>query len=200
MINIKSNNENKYLNKFYTTNNIVESINSKLNYYLPKKSTNNIDFLNSITKLLSNSILNEKNIIRHDYVTRSILLLIEDLNFNDSLKWINYDDLNSYLRKVINKFEKNLNQNEVQNYLNMINDLDNTDTNNELNNTQKNNIVIEENENSEEDPKNKIYEENNSEGKNEEEYFYFEEDKSIDMLINNLKINDNSARMRKILM
>jgi len=193
LINIKSNNENKYLNKFYTTNNIVESINSKLNYYLPKKSTNNIDFLNSITKLLSNSILNEKNIIRHDYVTRSILLLIEDLNFNDSLKWINYDDLNSYLRKVINKFEKNLNQNEVQNYLNMINDLDNTDTNNELNNTQKNNIVIEENENSEEDPKNKIYEENNSEGKNEEEYFYFEEDKSIDMLINNLKINDNSA-------
>ena len=37
LINIKSNNENKYLNKFYTTNNIVESINSKLNYYLPKK-------------------------------------------------------------------------------------------------------------------------------------------------------------------
>ena len=94
------------MDKFYTTNNIVESINSKLNYYLPKKSTNNIDFLNSIMKLLSNSILNDKNIIRHDYVTRSIILLIEDLKFNDNLKWLNYDDLNSYLKKVINQFEK----------------------------------------------------------------------------------------------
>ena len=70
--------------------------------------------------------MNEKNIIRHDYVTMSIILLIKDLKFNDNLKWLNYDDINSYQRKVINQFEKNLNQNELQNYINMINDLDNT--------------------------------------------------------------------------
>ena len=80
----------------------MESINAKLNYYFPKKSTNNIDFLNNIRKLLSNNILNEKNIIRHDYIQRSIILLNKDLKIDDNLKWLNYDELNSYLKKIIN--------------------------------------------------------------------------------------------------
>ena len=46
LIKYKSKNisKSKILKKFYTTNNIVESLNSKLNYYLPKKSTNNRRF------------------------------------------------------------------------------------------------------------------------------------------------------------
>ena len=52
----------------------------------------------------------------------------------------------------------------------------------------------EENENTEEYNKNKIYEDMCLEDKNKEEHFYFEDVKWINMLINNLKIYDKSAR------
>ena len=39
-------NENsKFLDKLYLTNNICEAINSSINYYLPKRSSNNSDSL-----------------------------------------------------------------------------------------------------------------------------------------------------------
>ena len=41
----KEKHNNKYLDKLYTTNNIVETINSKLDFYLNKGITNNINFL-----------------------------------------------------------------------------------------------------------------------------------------------------------
>ena len=37
--NINENNDNIYFKKLYLTNNICESINTKLNYYQPKKAT-----------------------------------------------------------------------------------------------------------------------------------------------------------------
>lgn len=58
LITYKNNNENKYIDKLYLTNNVVESINAKLNYYLPKKSTDNNTFITSITKVLINNIIN----------------------------------------------------------------------------------------------------------------------------------------------
>ena len=55
----KSKDNMLYLQNLYTSNNICESINSKLNYYLPKRTTNNYDFIKSIGKvLLNNKILN----------------------------------------------------------------------------------------------------------------------------------------------
>ena len=48
------------------------------------------------------------------------------MKFNNNLKWINYEEFNSYLIKIINKNEKDLNKNEVQNYINMPSDLDNS--------------------------------------------------------------------------
>ena len=41
----------KWTEKIYLTNNICESVNGKINYYLPKKSTNNLDFVTWINKL-----------------------------------------------------------------------------------------------------------------------------------------------------
>lgn len=52
-----------YLLKFNTTNNIVESLNSIFNFYLSKRSTNNRDFINSISKILINSKLLEKTLL-----------------------------------------------------------------------------------------------------------------------------------------
>ena len=46
------------MNKIYITNNNVESINSKINYYLPKNITSNINFVQFLTNLIANNKLN----------------------------------------------------------------------------------------------------------------------------------------------
>ena len=84
--------DNKFLNKLYLTNNIAESINSKLNYYLPKRATNNKDFVESILKICINNNIKKTNIIRHDYITRAMLLIIKELRLNENPKWISYED------------------------------------------------------------------------------------------------------------
>ena len=71
----------------------MESINGKIKYYLPKKPTDNISFVNTLTKILINSDFANKEIARHDYITRTLLLIIEKLNLNNNLKWITYEDL-----------------------------------------------------------------------------------------------------------
>ena len=94
----KGDNENnnhkkeQLLDKLYLTNNIVESINGKIQYYLPKKTTDNISFVNTLTKILINSEFTHKKIIRHDYITRSLLLMIDKLNLNSNLKWVTYEE------------------------------------------------------------------------------------------------------------
>ena len=55
------------MNKFYFTNNIVENINSKFNYYLPKKITNNVDFVNSISKIIINSKFNKNEVKKKNF-------------------------------------------------------------------------------------------------------------------------------------
>ena len=44
-----------YTEKIYLTNNICESVKGKISYYLPKKSTNNVDF---VKQVLINYLLN----------------------------------------------------------------------------------------------------------------------------------------------
>ena len=75
----KTNNENKYLDHLYTTNNICEKINSKSDYFLPKRANNNISFINSITKVIINDLFRNDSIIRKDYKTKALIYLIEDL-------------------------------------------------------------------------------------------------------------------------
>ena len=48
IIKYKKENNNKYLDYLYITNNVVESINGKLNYYLSKGITTNTNFVNTI--------------------------------------------------------------------------------------------------------------------------------------------------------
>jgi len=44
---------NIYLVRIYLTNNIIESLNSKINSYLPKKVPNNNEFITYITKIFN---------------------------------------------------------------------------------------------------------------------------------------------------
>ena len=104
----KSKDNMLYLENLYTSNNICESINSKLNYYLPKRTTNNYDFIKSIGKvLLNNKILNNE-INRKDYKTKSLIKLIEDKDFNENLEWINFNDFKKYIKLVINDEDDNI--------------------------------------------------------------------------------------------
>lgn len=62
-------NENgKYLEKIYLTNNTCEAINSRINYYLPKRSCTNADFIEALNKFLINHSFKDKDIKRNDYV------------------------------------------------------------------------------------------------------------------------------------
>ena len=79
-------NENKFLEKIYTTNNILESINSKINLYLPKRATTNFFFVKSLSNVIINDELRIKKIIRKDLKTKAILQIIKELDFNNNLK------------------------------------------------------------------------------------------------------------------
>ena len=100
----KENNKDKFLEKIYTSNNISESINSKINYNLPKKSTNNFSFLNSISKFLlneNNCINQNKTIIRTDFITKTFLKFIDDKEFNKNLHWIEYEEFSEIQKEEL---------------------------------------------------------------------------------------------------
>ena len=97
-----------YLENLYTSNNICESINSKLNYYLPKRTTNNYDFIKSNGKVLLNNKILNNNINRKDYKAKSLIKLIEDKDFNENLEWINFNDFKKYIKLVINDKDGNI--------------------------------------------------------------------------------------------
>ena len=65
------NNHNVFLEKLYTTNNISESLNAKIYLYLPKKFTNNYNFVNSLSNVLCNQ-LNDNN----NHIYRKIFIKI----------------------------------------------------------------------------------------------------------------------------
>lgn len=71
-----SNLNNICTEKIYLISNICESVNGKISYYLTKKSTNKVDFATCINKLFINNKFND-DIICHDYVSRSLISIIE---------------------------------------------------------------------------------------------------------------------------
>jgi len=80
--------KNKYLNKFYITNNIRKSLHSKLNNFLPIYSINPENFKEAITKVFIDDIIKEENIKRYFYKAIAIIILIEEFNLNNEPKWI----------------------------------------------------------------------------------------------------------------
>ena len=121
--NIKKN-ETKYLEKLYTSNNICESINSKINYNLPKKVSNPEIFINCISKFILNEDLKTDKLIRRDYITKAIILLIKELNFNENLKWIPFEDFMKFQKKCINENEIPIEDYTAEQFILYINHLD----------------------------------------------------------------------------
>lgn len=126
-------NSNKYLDMLNTTNNICESINSKLNFYLPKKATNNSSFIKSISKVLLNEEFKGIYKVRKDYKIHSLIKLIEDLNFNDNIAWIDYALFFKYLKSIINIYNKDSSEKDIIYMINKILDLKEADDEEEIN-------------------------------------------------------------------
>ena len=98
----------------YITNNIVESINSKINFYLPKKVTSNIDFVKSLTNLIVKSKFNNNEGKRKDFITRSIIVIINKFNLNTNPKWINCEEFKNVLTIIIKQNENYDNSNDLE--------------------------------------------------------------------------------------
>ena len=58
-------NNKEALNKLYFTNNIVESIYAKINYFLPRHIATEFDFITCINNVFINNYINNSNIIRN---------------------------------------------------------------------------------------------------------------------------------------
>lgn len=105
-------NNSNFINKLYTTNNIVESVSAIFAFNIPKRATQNIDFVKSVAILLSIESLDIKNSKRKDYKTRALLNLTQEEELNNTLKWISFENIVKYLNLVIKK--DNHDMNEIQ--------------------------------------------------------------------------------------
>ena len=110
----------------YLTNNIIESIHSKLNFYLPKHKTTIYNFINTLESIILNDKIKISNNNRFDYKSRALILLIQKENLNKDLKWITYETFDKYIKdiKYYNPIEKT-----IQNLLSVY------DNNNIINNS-----------------------------------------------------------------
>ena len=160
----KDKNKEKYLKKLYLANNIEESMHSKINYYLYKKSTTNNMFINAVEKIFDSDDLKKENLIRYDYVTQTMIALIENLNINDDLKWISYDQYIEFNSIVIKKIKGDIDSNTEDQLINLINRLNIEENSEDITDENKLNNSIESNDDESDnlDNINDLEKENNS--------------------------------------
>ena len=65
--------ENKYLDRFYFTNNVAESIHHKLNLCLQKRKTTCLDFIESVRNCFTNDETKIGAIERYDIKSRTLI-------------------------------------------------------------------------------------------------------------------------------
>ena len=106
-------NNQKILNNFFLTNNICEALHSKINYYIPKRATNAKDFITSLKKIFIYNLIKGQEIIRKDFKSKAIMLLIKDLDLNNQFKWIDAKYFHDYEKKVIMENNKGLNDIDI---------------------------------------------------------------------------------------
>ena len=91
-----------------------------INYYLPKKITDQQSLLNSINSIFLNDVINNDIIKRYDYITQSLMLLIEKENLNNHYKWISYYLFKKHLRNIINKNNDKISKSEPEKLIKLI--------------------------------------------------------------------------------
>ena len=82
--------------------------------------------------------------MNHDYVTRSLIFIINGKDLNKNLKWLKYSNFLECLKYIINKSEKFEGDNQCDNFIKILNVLEEENknlyfiSNEELHNKNKN--------------------------------------------------------------
>ena len=90
----------KIIDKMYLTNNIIESLHSKINSYLPKHKTTVYNFIKSLENVIFNDTIKNNSVKRYDFKTRSLLILIDKENLNNNVHWVDYEVFIKYLNAI----------------------------------------------------------------------------------------------------
>ena len=157
---------------FYATNNIAESLHSKLGLYLPYKKVNNNNFIISIRNVLLNYETKNESIIRKDYVTKSLILYVKTIK-KGKYEWLKYEQIVELEKKIINGENNKVHINVINELIKSINNIDLNNKNDSINNFNSNlDSDLNENINMDMDNNSKSQEENES---NEESNSYVSE-------------------------
>ena len=138
--NKNENNNQKILEKFYATNNISESLHSKLNYYTPKAAINSEQFVSSLRKIFLDNTIKTDCIKRNDFKTRAIIKIIQDLDLNNEPQWLDFKIFYKYENQIIKNINQNLNEFEIDKIYKEINEL--CESNIYQNISENNEIII----------------------------------------------------------
>ena len=96
-------------------------MNSKISFNLPKKPTNNFNFVSALTNILTNEIIDEnRKIYRKDYKTKCLLKIINDLDLNNEISWVSYDIIKKSLNEILNNNYEEKSVNDIENYIKYI--------------------------------------------------------------------------------
>ena len=141
----------------YLTNNIAESINSKISKLIPKTKLSPNDFINVMKNILTHNEIKKQNIIRKDYIAKALANIAPELEEND-LEWLKYDQFKIKLKNLLEEEEQG--KNNVNIITEMIDKLDLLEENES--NIEESNKIKSEEENSElEDEISNLNENNN---------------------------------------
>ena len=81
----------KILEKVYLTNNIYESIHSHISNYIENKKVSKTLFKETLNFILNHYKYNLKKCVRGDFITRTLIIIVEKYELNDSPKFISYE-------------------------------------------------------------------------------------------------------------
>ena len=110
----------KSLDKLYCTNNICESLHSKISNYLGNSKVSKSAFRDKVNHILNEYYYKISNNIRYDYVTRTIIIIVNKYNLNNKIKFIDFKLFNRELQNTIGLMTDNININVVNELISSI--------------------------------------------------------------------------------
>ena len=113
----------KSLEKVYVTNNICETIHSKLSKFLGNKPITKNLFRDTLNYVFNNYAFNNKKIVRKDYITRTIIIIIEKYELNNKPKFITYNEFKKELENTVCIMTGKIKTNSVNELINSLENL-----------------------------------------------------------------------------
>jgi len=136
----------KSLEKVFLTNNICESIHSHISKFIENKNISKILFKDAINYIINHYKYNLKKCIRRDFITRTLIVICEKFNLNETPKIITYDEFKKELEFTISLMTGQVKINAINELINSLdyihdNDIDIIEeSNNILENNNGDNI------------------------------------------------------------